>query len=216
MSETFNVPEHFDVRKAMENAETIAKGADAADKLRGKSVVPMEAEVRSFVSPTNPSERFLITAGKVEEVPYQMGGVLGLKPALGRIGDVWCQFTSGVCTTDDAVQIQWLEAHSGDPEMHGDYHRGKSENPRDCSVPIGLCREQGPGIDVWVQLKSGQIPTSSRGIVISPEIDVDAFMRGDHLKGEKSLKNGTGAQVATTIDANQAAAAERADGGNRN
>lgn len=216
MNEVVNAPDFFDVRRAMENADAIAKGNDAADKLRGKEVERIQSSARSYISPTNPSERFLVTPGKVEEMPYQMGGVMGLKPALSRIGDIWCQFTAGVCTTEDPILIDWLEAHAGDPELHGAYHRSKNEDPRACTVPIGLCREQGPGIDVWVQLKAGQIPTASRGIVISPEVDVDAFMRGDYGKGNKSLKSGLGAQMAETAQSDLNAAAERAEGGNRN
>lgn len=211
MTET---PEFMNPSLALEAMRSDAAGKDAASALReaareGKIERDPDAP-RMFVSPTHPNAKFLVQKGKVTEAPFQTAA-LGLRPAINREGDVWAKFTSGVCATRDPIVLDWLEAHSGLPDLHRAYHAAKGEEARTCSAPIGLCKEQGPGIDVWAELKAGQQATSRRPATISPDIDVDAFMRREYAPAQ-TLQHGTGAQVSKVIEANAAADAERADG----
>lgn len=217
MSEAIQAPDFFSTEKAIEGRVVSAAAADAAAKLRemaqaGKvKAVEQAAGLRSFLAPTAPNGAFLAIKGRVTLAPFQ-SGVIGLPPATHREGDVWVEFRQGVCSTDDPLKLIWLEAHSGYPDLHEAYHRHYGENPAECTTPIGLCREQGPGIDVWAELKTGQHPTSSRPATISQEIDIDAFMRGDFGKGNRSLSSGWGKIMAEAAESDQAAAAERAQG----
>lgn len=210
------VPEFMNPSLAMEAQSADAAGRDAVEKLRaqareGKVTREVDPDApRMFISPTHPNGKFLITAGETVFAPYQ-STVLGMRPAIERVGDLFARFNSGIITTKDPLVLDWLYAHSGDPVAHRDYHAGKAEDPRACSVPIGLCHEQGPGVDVWAEMKEKQVPTSRRPAVLSPDIDVDAFLRGDHLAGN-SIKTGTGKSMTDAATASANAAAERADG----
>ena len=219
-------PEFRSLQAAMDQKATLDQGDRAVETLRQAAKkgqverILDENAPRMFLSPTHPSGKFLIQAGKLVLAPFQTA-VLGLQPAISRNGDpdkpdVFVRFASGVCTVapDDEhadIKIAWLEAHSGRPDVHREYHENKGEKPRDCSTPIGLCHESGPGVDVWAELKAGQVPTSRRPAVISPEIDIDAFLRGDHLAAQP-LKSGEGARLAAASEASGNAARERADG----
>ena len=211
---TNEAPEFFSVALAQEELQVHNQALDAAARLRERASqierVDDPSAPRIFLSPTHPNGRFLVTAGTVR-FGINPFAPMGVQPAAERVGDVWCEFSSGICATTDPEILDWLEAHSGDPADHRTYHDGKDENVQ-CGNPIGLCREQGPGVDVWAELKAGQQPTSSRPAIISPEIDVDAFMRGDYASGNKSMSKGTGARMAQAAEAAANAARERADG----
>lgn len=214
---TMQAPDFFNVGRAEEAVQVNAVANDAAAKLRdmakaGKIETPALPEgTRTFMAPTAPNSRFLAVRGRTITAPFQ-SGVLGLQPDMRRDGDVWVEFIQGVCTTDDPMQVAWLEAHSGIPEMHAAYHKHFGEDPAQCNTPLGLCREQGPGMDVWAELKAGQHATSSRPATISSEIDIDAFMRGDLGRGNKSMSSGMGAMMAEAAANNEAAKNERKQG----
>lgn len=210
------VPEFMSLSAAMEAKSASEAGNKAAERLRSAALegrVEREPNgMRSFVCPTQPNTRFLVRAGDVESAPYQQAA-LGLRPALSRQGDIWLKFVSGVCSTDDPIQIEWLEAHTGDPEAHRAYHEAKGQNARTCGAPIGLCREQGPGVDDWYKLKLSQIDTASEKHGIPPEVDIDAIFRGEHVQ-QGSRKSSTPATdlISAVSEANEQAARERADG----
>ena len=210
-----STPEYMNPSAALAEMQIHNAATDAAAKLREKASTlnrGLPSGFRTFISPQYPNGKFLAVPGRVIMAPFQ-SAMIGLQPAVSRDGDIWVRFNSGVITTEDPQEIAFLEAHSGDPEDHADYHRAQGRDPRTCSVPIGLCREQGEGVDVWAELKMGQVPTARRPATISPEIDIDAFMRGDYKQGNKSkLTKGIGAQIQDTVEANENAAEERADG----
>lgn len=208
-------PEFMNPSAAIEAHDISTTGKTAVEKLRAAAragTVDRETPngIRTFISPTHTNGKFLARPGVVVEAPFQTAS-LGMRPAIERTGDVFVKFSSGVISTEDPVIIEWLEAHAGEPVTHREYHTKHGEDPRLCSTPMGLCHEQGPGVDVWAELKAGQLPTSRRGVIISPEIDVDAFLRGDHL-AEQKLQTGEGARLNATIEANENAAKDRADG----
>lgn len=216
MSES--TPDYMSLSAAMEAREATEGGVRAADQLRqmaqeGKVDRNVDPDApRSFISPTHPNTKFLVRAGAVEHSAYQQA-VLGLRPAITREGDLWVKFTSSVCSTRDPEQIAFLEAHSGDPEAHREYHEGKGENTRNCSVPIGLCREQGPGVDDWYKMKLSQLPLASRPVGLDPDVDVDALMRGEHRAQRKNRP--ASERISSVVEANENAVADRAEG-NRN
>jgi len=210
--------------EAMASRDAEVGGAKAAEGLRHrKADIDLDYEdtpkTRVFLSPQYPTGRYLARAGTVRKAANN-NAPLGMESYVGRDGDVWVKFTSGVVSIypdgpDAAYQLPWLEAHSGDPEAHSDYHKNLGGDPRKCQVPIGLCHESGPGVDAWAELKSGQVSTSRRPATISPELDVDAFLRGDHLRGG-SLKTGEGARMKEAADNNEAAAHGRSRGQRNN
>lgn len=211
-----DVPEYMNPSEALAQITAMTTGAKAAEALkeraRGGGVERFETNSRSFLSPHHPNGKFLIKVGTVEYAPFQSAS-LGLKPAVMRHGDIMIRFSSGVCTSDDPLVIAWLEAHSGDPGIHFQYHTDLGEKPETCTIPIGLCREQGPGIDVWAELKMGQVPTARRPATISPEIDIDAFMNGQYsTKNTRTLTRGDGAKMAEAVENSANAAAERSRG----
>lgn len=212
---TMQAPEFFNVERAYDARDALNKGADALAALKNmaKPATPVMEEAdpnapRQFLAPVHPNTRFLVRKGKNVEAPFQLGS-LGLKPVINRDGDLWVEFHSGVASTNDPEILDWLIAHSGDPKVHAAYHAGKGESNMACEAPVGLCREQGPGIDVWAELKAGQEPTATKPATISRDIDIDAFMNGDFHRGNKSLKTGTGRQMADAAASNQAAAARQ-------
>ena len=180
---TYEAPDFFSTQKASEAQAAATSGADAADQLRelakqGRVVpTPVNSDQRAFMAPLHPNGKFLAKAGTVNYAPYQTA-VLGMKPAIDRTGDVWVQFTSGICSTNDPIIIAWCEAHAGDPEKHREYHERCQENPRTCGAPIGLCREKGPHVDDWYKMKLAQVPLKNRERGLDPEIDVDGYILG--------------------------------------
>lgn len=201
---------------ALAAIKAMTTGADAAERLKDKAkagqVERFQTEERSFLSPHHPNGKFLVKVGDVEYAPFQSQS-LGMKPAVVRHGDIMIRFSSGVVTTADPEILAWLEAHSGDAEAHFAYHTDLGQKPQDCTVPIGLCRESGPGIDVWAELKMGQVPTASRPATISPEIDIDAFMNGQYsTRNSRSLTRGDGARMADAVENAANATADRAQG----
>lgn len=207
--------------EAMAARDAELGGAQAAEALRGRGMVATDdaPQIRMFLSPQYPTGKYLVKAGTIRKASNQ-NAPLGMESYVGRDGDIWVKFTSGVAAVnpddDDAdVVLDWLEAHSGDPEVHAEYHRAEGKDPRKCQVPIGLCHESGPGVDAWAELKAGQVATSRRAATISPDLDVDAFLRGDHLKG-RSIRTGVGASLAQAADNEQAASTARRRGQRNN
>lgn len=80
-----------------------------------------------------------------------------------------------------------------------------------CGTPVGLCRENGPGVAQWAELKLGQLPLANRPQNISPDLDVDAIFRGDY-NTNKRFVNSDAARMAQTVESNESAAAERVNG----
>lgn len=211
-----DTPEYLSLAAAMEQKALAEKTDGAVAHLRklasaGQIETPevaVDDGTRIFLSPTHPESSFLVKAGIPEYAPYQ-SAVLGLKPLIERVGDVWCTFSAGTCMTTDPLIIAWLEAHAGNRELHISYHKSVGQNPADCAIPFGLCRENGPGMDVWSELKFSQTPTSRRNATLSPEIDVDALVRGDYAKSKGNLTGGRGAEMEAAANTNAAARAER-------
>lgn len=211
-------PEYMSLSRAMD-AATIAKtGDNAADRLKTKELEADPNAPRMFLCPQYPTGKFLVAPGKVR-VAQNPGGHLGMEPTMERLGDIWVKFTSGVYALahDNPYYdetLAWLEAHSGDPDLHTFYHTARNTNPRNCSVPIGLCQESGPGVGDWAEMKAGQMATSRRAASISPELDVDGyFLRG---RVAKHMTSGEGQRMADTALANSNAAAQRAAGQRNN
>ena len=214
------IPEYMSPLAAREAVGTFDAGARAAQALKGVEmpVIETESTLRQFHCPQHPNSRWLVKGG-TPRIAQNPGGHLGVEPMMERRGDVFIRFSSAICSVDEETdpdaddKLDWLEAHSGNAQAHGDYHRERKQDPRMCGAPIGLCREQGPGVDVWSEFKSGQIANARRAATISPEIDVDAFINGQHqTESKKRLSKGVGAQAEATAANDRAAAAERRNG----
>lgn len=214
------IPEFVSPQRAIEAYQTHAAGEGAAARLREAAKAgtllteKAPSGLRTFLSPTHPMTKFLIKSDTVNYAPFHPGGAMGIRPVMGREGDVWVRFNNGVCTVDEQAEpdkLAWLLAHSGDPQAHQDYHvSGGGVKLEHCKAPIGLCREQGPGIDVWAEFKIKQVPTASRPAVVSPEIDIDAFMRMNPAAHQAStLRTGEGARMAAIADNNEQASRDR-------
>lgn len=210
-------PEYTSLSAAIEAKETSAVGNRAADTLRaaarnGQVVRNTDPNApRSFVSPTFPNSKFLVKAGVLQTAPYQQAA-LGMIPAISRTGDVWVRFVASVCTTNDPLIISWLEAHSGNPEMHLAYHeQNGGVDARSCGTPIGLCREQGPGIDDWFKIKQAQMDFAHRNHGLDPSIDIDALLDGTH-PAQRNVSTEIQDGISRSIQADQNAYAERAHG----
>jgi len=187
-----DTPEYLSLSAAMATKDADDASRGAAQRLRevasvNGGLVPMEGRdgFRTFLAPTHPNTRFLVKPGKIQTIPYMAGAPMGVQSMAGRDGDVWLRFVNGIASTDNEEEIAWLEAHSGDPQAHADYHNEGSKTGacvalKSCKAPIGLCREQGPGIEAWAELKTLQQPTAKRAATLSPEIDVDALVGGGY------------------------------------
>lgn len=207
--------EYMSLSAAIAAKETTEAGSKAADRLNERA---QSGEVfkdpdgpRSFITPTHPNTKFLVQKGPMSGL-IATGGNIVQWPR--REGDIVVKFTSGVCSTDDPIKLEWLEAHSGDPEDHREYHTAKGENARNCSVPIGLCRENGPGVDDWYKMKKSQIASSREKAGMDPDVDVDAIFRGEHLAQRKGSRPAS-ERISAVAEANENAASDREDG-NRN
>lgn len=209
MSES--TPEFLSLQLAMEQARVSETARNANAGLKGTGFAPAPvSNLRSFMSPTHPNDSFLVVTGATVKAPMQMSSVMGIEPHIRRDGDVWATFSSGVCSTEDPIILAWLEAHSGDAVAHGEYHREQGSNVQ-CGTPVGLCRENGPGVAQWAELKLGQLPLANRPQNISPDLDVDAIFRGDY-NTNKRFVNSDAARMAQTVESNESAAAERVNG----
>lgn len=210
-------PEYMNPSAALEAHETFRTGDRALAELRnGRRPIAQtvdENAPRMFLSPTHPNAKFLVRAGEVEWAQMQTAA-LGMRPAIRRNGDITIRFTSGVCAiqpNEEFAQekIEWLQAHAGDPDAHRAFHEAKQQNPRDCSVHFGLCREQAPGIDDWYKMKLAQLPLASRPIGLDPDIDVDTLFNHSAVRsGDTRVARG----VEKVMEAETNAARERANG----
>lgn len=205
-------PEYLSLSQAMQNASTHQAGAEAAAGLAGKQLVSdRDPELRTFVCPTKPNTKFLVQAGKPVIFAPRQDTPLGMEVHGRRDGDVFVQFHSQIVTTKNPVILAWLEAHAGNPDLHEDYHRDKGEEARKCSVPVGLCREWGPGVDAWAEFKMAQTDTSRRNHAIEPSLDIDRLLF-ESSGAARAVDNGVGAQARQAVEANEAAASQRAQG----
>ena len=206
------------VRGAFETAKQAAANL-RNDAVLGK-VARDENAPRIFVSPQHPGEKFLVAAGVLRWFP-DPNSPSG-KREFQREGDVWAKFAAGICATADPLVIDWCEAHSGSAESHQEYHKVKNQNPRDCTVPVGLCRDGSlPGVNTWAELKGKQVPTSRSGATIDPTIDLDYFLsaglaRASEASGQHYADEYQGSRFQATVEATAKALAERSVGGNRN
>ena len=212
-------PEFMNPMAALEAIQAAKHGENAAAKLKtmaqaGKVEMPDFDDPdrpRQFIAPQYPNSKYLVRAGTLISAPYQQT-TLGLQPSINRNGgegDLWVKFASGVCATNDPEVIEWLEAHAGHPDTHLAYHKAHKQEARNCGAPIGLCHESGPGVDDWATLKLAQIPTANRPASIPPEVDLDAFLRGDHVNKVLPAGAGIGAKMAQTADSNADAEVRR-------
>lgn len=216
MSDAPIAPDFWDTKEAVAQRDTSIKAAEAMSRLQEKArsgdIIRDPNAPRMFVSPTHQNDTFLIRPGKNIMAPMQPG-MLGLQPIIGREGDIWAEFHSGVCIANGPELLDWLLAHTGDPEAHREYHEDNGQDPRTCSAPVGLCQEQGPGIDDWYKMKLAQIPLAHRAASLDPEIDVDFYIqaaKGSMTRKRSQAKMGEG--ISSVIEAAENAAAERADG----
>lgn len=192
-------------------------GEDAAGKLAGKRVLPAENLGRTFVTPTHLNGRFLVRYGRTEEAPYNPA-VIGIRPAVRREGDLWAKFTNGICLTMDEEVAEFLEAHSGDPEMHVLYHSEPGRRPaRECATPVGLCKERAPEnskeIDDWYKMKRGQQELANKSAGFDKDVDVDYyFLRANPNPRRQGKSPEVMSEIERQVQAGQNAARERADG----
>lgn len=198
----------FNEDKDLFREEAAAIGEAAAAALKGKKIAADPSAPRMYLCPLHPSGKFLVKAGDVRYEATISGA--GVRNASAREGDVWVKFTSGVYAlhSDNPFYdetLAWLEAHSGDPELHSAYHGGQ----RGCKVPVGLCQESGEGVADWLEMKVGQISTAKRDWTINPNMDVDGyFIRG---KVKRHIDGGVGERMEETAESNRAAYTKRAN-----
>ena len=183
---------------------------------RAGNIEPSEAPAhRVFISPIEPNSRFLVIAGKLRRFP-DPNSPTGYRE-YGREGDVFARFAAGSCVTNDPIIWEWCEAHSGNPNEHRLYHQVKKEDPRGCSVPVGLCRDAAlPGVKTWAELKELQVATAKRPANVSNAVDLDAFLNAGLGAADSRLQaENAGSRFVATAEAAANAARERAQGGNR-
>lgn len=130
--------------------------------------------MRAFISPVHKNTRFLIHQGKLTTVDLASGlpALPGVPYPNGvearRIGDVFIQFTGGICILDPSqeeyeVQLAWAEA-----------------NP-------SVCRDATiPETDIWASMKEGQLDLKDKEAGMDKSIDIDAVLRGDRDAWGKS------------------------------
>ena len=201
------------VEAARKLVETGDSAASRLKELANKGEVALEAPgVRVFVNPTEPNTRYLVHAGPVRKF-QDPNSPTGFRE-WGRDGDIWANFAGGICATDDPLVVEWLIAHSGSADAHVEYHQVKKEDPRRCGVPYGLCRDAAmKGVSQWASIKYAQQNTARTRDVLSPSIDVDAFLEaGLKVIADPSDATTPGARFAATAAANAAAMTERAAG----
>lgn len=206
--------EFQDVSAAMAMRDANSTGTAAIEALRvaaraGRVEVEKDPDgPRQFMSPVEPNSTWLVSTGTANYAPYQQT-VLGMQPLLSRNDDVWAEFNSGVCWTLDPVVIAFLEGHSGDKDRHAEYHKAMGSEARTCTVPVGLCRESGPGVDDWFKMKLAQVPLKSRNAGLDQGIDVDAYFDGQNAR---SLDHRPSEGVERIAEANANAHRERSRG----
>lgn len=139
---------------AVERAQAaLAAMADAGMIAKGES----DDTVVAYVAPVEKNTRFLVKPGTPLTVndPNSPRG----KRMYEREGDVWVEFTAGICVLtkgEDDEKIAWCDAH---PE---------------------ICRSAAdPMTEAWVYMKEMQIATANRDATLPASIDVEALLRGD-------------------------------------
>lgn len=162
-----------EIRTAME------KGAEAAEVLKRqgrRAQREMPEGIRTFINPTEPNCRYLVKAGVPVIVPNPQAP-LGLKAMSQRDGDVWAEFRSGVCVTEDLEVIEWCEAHGPSEKAHEAWHKARGTKTNTCNVGTGRCRDiNDPLCAAWAEFKSQQVPKANQDATISPSLDIDALL----------------------------------------
>lgn len=170
--------DELDAQNRSEQASYDLKEAMAS----GRIMTHPEEGLRTFICPTDPNTSFLVAYERLPSgeaamtAPLVAGGQVIRWPE--RINEKFADFHNGVCVTRDPDIIDWLEAHSGDMARFLDYHAQRGSNPREDSVPIGLCRDinDGSNVEAWAELKTQQMATASRPPSLSPNLDVDKLV----------------------------------------
>jgi hypothetical protein len=204
------IPEVTSLSAALAAKSAMEAGDAAAANLQGKRILVQDEDEgnRYFISPVYPNAKFLAVAGQVEYANAPTGQLQVQRPAMRRVGDKWARFHSGVLTSNDPDIIEWCVAHSGNRDVHAAYHKAHGQNARQCSAPVGLCREQGEGIDDWFKLKQAQIPLATRPKALDEGIDVDYYFDAANRRNKGSVAGTVSAQ----IEADDNAAQERSQG----
>jgi len=171
-------PRVYDASADIKNEVSQAKEAVAAGQAEFSTGDPLaEARARqiaeavsfgklAYISPVHKNTKFLIRSGKStlcvqgSDVPAMAG--MNQPTEVRRIGDVFIQFSQGICILDpdndpdDLVRLDWAIQHED------------------------ICRNaMDPMVDTWLSMKEGQLNLSTREPSLDPSLDVDAVMRGD-------------------------------------
>lgn len=204
------------------DVEAQARSEQAADELKqamasGRILTHPDEGLRTFICPTEPNTSYLVTFDRdakgeaLMSAPLVAGGQVIRWPE--RVNEKFAEFHTGVCVTRDPDIIDWLEAHSGDMARFLDYHVRMGTNPREDSVPIGLCRDinDGSNVEAWAELKTQQMATASRPPSLSPNLDVDKLIPAMKGGGAGVMDvDGQTNSNATVTNARNAEAVERA------
>lgn len=190
--------------------DTMTTGEQAANSLRGVAIAADPNAPRQFLCPHFPTGKFLVQAGR-PRVNSLVNTNSGIENLAERQGDIWVKFTAGVFALfsydpDHDLKLEWLEAHMGDRDLHKVYHESRGNDPRQCSVDVGLCQESTEHIGDWVEMKAGQIPTANRDISTNPNMDVDGYF----LRGKAGATKHVKSAMAGQVEANENAAKTRA------
>ena len=137
-----------------QDAHADLPGTQEAAQILGKedTVVPADDGLVAFVAAEEfANSKWLVKAGTVVEAPPQVGGTIGIIPAVTRKGDIWVKFVNSVFVTDNPDAIQWCEENST------------------------ICRpESDPATKAWATLKSLQTRRANRERLLDPtEMDAD-------------------------------------------
>lgn len=140
--------------------EYAGREAELADTTRGAIAeavkdLPVEAltEYRAFVNPTHPNTKYLVKHGELVQLRDQ-NSATGMRDTQ-RIGDIWAEFTGGVCVTNVKAVIEWAEARPT------------------------ICRDANvEGTEFWYNVKRAQMSLANQDPSLDAGIDVDAALSG--------------------------------------
>lgn len=200
-----------DQAESMRKAEAATSGLQAALK-RGALANPVDEDLRVFVAPLEPNTKFLVKPGKLDRRTFNNDyGSRDFSRDAGMadgVMDVWAEFHFGVLATRDPEVVAWCEAHSGDDDMHAEYHSGHPIPARQCEVDHGLCRDANwAATPAWADMKSLQHPTSRRNAYIPTSTDVDKIFK--NMAAPVEHRGDTGDSYAKAAQAARNADSER-------
>ena len=216
MSDYQNPPMSQDQLDAQARTEQAAEDLKEA-MASGRILTHPDEGLRTFICPTEPNTAYLVAFEREANgdarmsPPLVAGGQVIRWPE--RVGEKFAEFHNGVCVTRDPDLIDWLEAHSGDMARFLDYHVRQGTNPREDTVPIGLCRDvnDGSNIEAWAELKTQQMAMAHRPPSLSPNMDVDKLIPAMKGGGAGVMDvDGQASSNATVTAARNEAEVERA------